>query len=73
MNKEKFAFRGISLFNPKMIINAMQAQCILSNRCVGFLATIFDKTKEVKIRLKDVYVVRSFIKVFLDELPSLLP
>ena len=43
---EKFAFKGRSLLNHKMIISSMRAQKMLSNGCVGFLASIVDMSKE---------------------------
>ena len=72
-NGEKFAFEERSLLKHKMIISSMQAQRILANGCIGFLASTTDKSKEKKLDPMEVPVVREFIEVFPEELLSLPP
>ena len=72
-DQEKFTFKGRPLRNPKMIISAMQAKRMLSNGCIGFLASVVDKTKEIDSSPEDVPVVREYIEVFPKELPGLPP
>ena len=72
-NGEKFSFKGRSLLNHKMIISSMQAQRMLANGCIGFLASAVDKSKEKKLDPTEVPVVREFIEVFPEELPGLPP
>ena len=70
---EKFSFKGRSLLNHKMIISSMRAQRMLSNGCVGFLASIVDRSKEEKINPTNVPIVREFVDIFPEELPGLPP
>ena len=72
-NSEKFFFKGRSLLNRKMIISSMQAQMMLANRCMSFLASVVDKSKEKKLDTTEVPVVREFVKIFPKELPSFPP
>ena len=72
-NGEKFSFKGRSLLNHKMIISSMQAQRMLANEWIGFLASVVDKSKEKKLDPTEVPVVREFIDIFLEELPGLPP
>ena len=71
--QEKFTFKERILRNSKMIINAIQAKRMLTNGCIGFIACVVDKTKKVELNPKDVPVVREYIEVFHEELPSLRP
>ena len=70
---EKFAFKGRSLLNSKMIISSMQAQRMLSSGCMGFLASVVDKIKEDKLDLTNVPVMKEFVEVFPQELLGLPP
>ena len=56
-----------------MIISSMRAQRMLSNGCVGFLASIVDRSKEEKINPTNVPIVREFVDIFPEELPGLPP
>ena len=69
----EFAFKGRPLLQPKRIISAMQAQRMLSNGCMGFLASVVDKTMEKELNPSDVPVVREYMEVFPEELPGLAP
>ena len=51
----------------------MQAQRMLANEWIGFLASVVDKSKEKKLDPTEVPVVREFIEVFPEELPGLPP
>ena len=44
---------------------------MLSSGCTGFLASIVDKSKEEKVDLTNVPVVREFMDVFSEKLPRL--
>ena len=68
---EKFAFKGRSLLNSKMIISSMQAQRMMSSRCMGFLAPVVDKSKEEKLGSTNVPVMKEFVETFPEELPGL--
>ena len=61
------------LLNPKMMISAMQAQIMLANGCMGFLASVVDKTKEKENDLSSILVVREFVEVFSEELLGIPP
>ena len=69
----KFAFKGRPLLQLKRIISAMQAQRMLSNGCMGFLASVVDKSMEKELNPSDVPVVREYVEVFPEELPGLAP
>ena len=62
-----------SLRKPKIMISAMQLRRMLTNGCVGFLASVVDKYMEEKLEPKSVPIVKEFIEVFLEELRSLPP
>ena len=47
-----------------MMISAMQAQRMLVNGCIDFLATAVEKTKEKENDPSSVPVVREFVEVF---------
>ena len=72
-SKERLTFKGRPRLNQKMMINSMQAQRMLANGCIGFLASAIDKTQEAKLKPEDVHVVREFVDVFPEELPGLPP
>ena len=59
--------------NSKTMISAMQAHKMLSNRCMGFLASVVDKRKEEKLDPTIIPVVKDFMAVFLEELLGLPP
>ena len=54
-----------------MIISSMQAQRMLASRCMGFLGSAVDKSKEKKLDSTEVPVVREFVEVFPEKLPGL--
>ena len=43
----------------------------MASRCRGYLANIYDETKEVKLKPTDVPVVRDYLTVFPEDLPGL--
>ena len=53
-DQEKFTSKERQLLKSKMIVSAMQAKRMLSNGCIGFLASVVDKTKEKELSLEDV-------------------
>ena len=57
---------------PSGLISAIFARCLLPKGCKGYLAHVID-TRSSKVRLEDVPVVRDFLDVFPDDLPSLPP
>ena len=69
---EEFMFKVQSLRKPKMISD-LQARMMLTNACMGFLASIVYKSKDEKLEPKDVLIVREFIEVFPNERPRLPP
>ena len=48
------------------------ARCLLQKGCKGYLAHVVD-TRSSEVRLEDVPVVRDFLDVFLNDIPSLPP
>ena len=68
---KKFDFKQRSLLNSKMIISSMQAQRMQSSRCMGFLVSAVDKSKEEKLDPTNVSVVKEFVEVFPEELLGL--
>ena len=57
---------------PSGLISAISARCLLQKGCKGYLAHVVD-TRSSEVRLEDVPVVRDFLDVFPDNLPSLPP
>ena len=57
---------------PSGLISAISARWLLQKGCKGYLAHVVD-TRSNEVRLKDVPVVREFLVVFPDDLPSLPP
>ena len=53
------------------MISAPKARKLLSNRCIGFLASIVDSSKETELMPNDISVVRDYVLVFLKDLPRL--
>ena len=50
------------------MISALKARKQLSSGCVGYLANTVDLSKEGKLTLEDVPVVKEFVGVFSEEL-----
>ena len=71
--EQKFEFVGESRKQPKAMISSMRAKKLLTHGCMGYLATIVDKSVEAKGNVEDVPIVRDFIDVFPEELPGLPP
>ena len=46
---------------------------MLTNGCVGFLASAIDKTKELELGPTDIPFMREYVEVFPEELPGLPP
>ena len=57
---------------PSGLISVISARCLLRKGCKGYLAHVVD-TRSIKVRLEDVPVVRDFLDVFPNNLPSLPP
>ncbi|CAL9018654.1 unnamed protein product [Prunus brigantina] len=66
---KEVTFCGEHRVLPSCLISAITARRLLKKGCVGYLAHIID-TREVTLNLGDV-VVREFLDVFPDDLPSL--
>ena len=49
----------------------MRAKKLLASGCMGYLATIVNKSVEAKGNVEDVPIVRDFVDVFPEELPGL--
>ncbi|XP_075499278.1 uncharacterized protein LOC142537666 [Primulina tabacum] len=62
---------GTSLVLP--FISCMKARKMLWKGCLGFLASVLDVNKNVKVNLDDIEVVRDFSDVFADDVPRLPP
>ncbi|KAL5540511.1 hypothetical protein UlMin_046259 [Ulmus minor] len=71
--EQKFEFVGESRKQPKVMISSMRAKKLLTSGCMGYLATIVDKSVEAKGNVEDVPIVRDFVDVFPEELPGLPP
>ena len=57
---------------PSGLISAISARWLLQKGCKGYLAHVVDARSD-EVRLEDVPVVREFLDVFPDDLPSLPP
>ena len=53
------------------MILALKVRKLLNKRCVGFLASIVDQSKEIELMQDDVPVVRDYVSVFLKDLLGL--
>ncbi|KAL5538128.1 hypothetical protein UlMin_046157 [Ulmus minor] len=73
VTEQKFEFVGESRKQPKVMISSMRAKKLLTSGCMGYLATIVDKSVEAKGNVEDVPIVRDFVDVFPEELPGLPP
>ncbi|KAL5541347.1 hypothetical protein UlMin_045674 [Ulmus minor] len=73
VTEQKFEFVGESRKQPKVAISSMRAKKLLAHGCMGYLATIVDKSVEAKGNVEDVPIVRDFVDVFPEELPGLPP
>ncbi|KAL5554728.1 hypothetical protein UlMin_042129 [Ulmus minor] len=71
MGEEKFKFVGKPKKSGTPIISALKAKKMLSNGCVGYLAHVVDTTIDAILKPEDVHVVRNFLEVFPEDLPSL--
>ncbi|KAL5570666.1 hypothetical protein UlMin_027241 [Ulmus minor] len=73
VTEQKFEFVGESRKQPKVMISSMRAKKLLTSGCMGYLATIVDKSVKAKGNVEDVPIVRDFVDVFPEELPGLPP
>ncbi|KAL5554939.1 hypothetical protein UlMin_037175 [Ulmus minor] len=71
--EQKFEFVGDSRKQPKAVISSMRAKKLLASGCMGYLATVINKSVEAKGNVEDVPIVRDFVDVFPEELPGLPP
>ena len=71
-NKVEFKFQGEWDIVPTCLILAMKANKLLQKGCKGYLAHIIDTTI-TELKLSDLFVVRDFPNIFLDELPGVIP
>ncbi|KAL5540549.1 hypothetical protein UlMin_043252 [Ulmus minor] len=71
--EQKFEFVGESRKQPKVVISSMRAKKLLASGCMGYLATVVNKSVETKGNVEDVPIVRDFVDVFPEELPGLPP
>jgi len=55
------------------MVSAMRASKMLASGCIGYLANMVDKSKEIKLRPEDIPIVKQFVEVFPEELPGLPP
>ena len=55
------------------MISSMRAKKLLASGCMGYLATVVNKSVEAKGNVEDVLIVRDFVDVFPEELPGLPP
>ena len=55
------------------MISALKARKLFSSRCVGFLASIVDLSKETGLMPVDISVVRDYMSIFTKDFPGLQP
>ena len=55
------------------MIFLMKVRKLLNSRCMGFLASMVDPSKEIELTPDDVPIVRDYILVFSKDQPRLLP
>ena len=70
--RPKVTFYGERRVLPSSLIAATTANRLLRKGCSGYLAHVID-TRNQKLKLEDIPVVRDFPDVFLDDLPGLPP
>ena len=73
LKAKPFEFQGTSRGRAVPTISALQARKLLDSGCMGFLASIYDESKEKNLSPEDVPVVREYISVFPKDLPGLPP
>ncbi|KAL5556113.1 hypothetical protein UlMin_038349 [Ulmus minor] len=73
VTEQRFEFVGESRKQPKAVISSMRAKKLLASGCMGYLATVVNKSVEAKGNVEDVPTVRDFVDVFPEELPGLPP
>ena len=56
-----------------MLVSVMRAKKLLASGCIGLVASIVYKTKEMKLEPIDVPIVQNFVEIFPKELPRLPP
>ncbi|XP_073285429.1 uncharacterized protein [Primulina huaijiensis] len=70
---ESKVFVGLGSSSSVTIISCMKATKILYKGCIDFLASVFDVSKESKMQLQNIYVVKEYPDVFSEEVPGLPP
>ena len=70
---EEFNFKGTSRKKLVPTILALQALKLLASGCRGYIASILDEMKEVKLKPTDVPILRGYLTVFPEYLPELSP
>ena len=65
-------FYGEQRLAPSGLIYAISARWLLQKGCMGYLAHVVDARSD-EVKLKDILVVREFLDVFPNDLPSLPP
>ena len=61
---EEFNFKGTSRKKLVPIISDLQALRLLASGCRGYIASILNEMKEVKLKPTDVLIVRDYLTVF---------
>ena len=69
---ETFKYKGTPQGSKWPVVSVIKASKTLIKGCIGYLASIVDKTMKVVIELSNVRVVCEFPDVFPEELPGLL-
>ena len=71
--EEEFLFIGTTKKLRTLVISIMKAKRLLDICCVGYLASMVDRSLEQHSKLEDVPMVQEFLKVFPKDLPRLPP
>ncbi|XP_028064071.1 uncharacterized protein LOC114267244 [Camellia sinensis] len=71
LGQEEFYFEGKGVVLPPYLISVMKARKLMNKGCQGYLCSVITEPT-VDITLDNIPVVRDFLVVFTDELPSQL-
>ncbi|GAV58585.1 RVP_2 domain-containing protein [Cephalotus follicularis] len=68
----EFIFQSTGVSKPLKFISSIQAKRLLKSSCESYLAYVVD-TKEEKLRIEDVHIMKKFRDVFPEDLPGIPP
>lgn len=64
--EREFTYMGTTQKQFVQMVSTMRTSRILASKCMRYLANFVDKSKEMKIRLEDIPIVKQYVEVFLE-------